>query len=82
MHNLNPLQIREWIAAAIPCEKLEVAGDGAHFQALVVSDNFAGLSRIARHQLIYRALGEKMAGEIHALSMKTLTPDEWRNQNG
>ena len=54
-----------------------MAGDGQHFEALIVSEAFAGLSRVARHQLIYRALGDKMKSDIHALSMRTLTPAEW-----
>jgi acid stress-induced BolA-like protein IbaG/YrbA len=54
-----------------------VAGDGQHFQALVVSAAFAGKSRIQRHQLVYAALGSRMREEVHALSMKTLTPDEF-----
>ena len=53
-------------------------GDGQHFQALVVSAAFAGKSRVQRHQLVYAALGERMREEIHALSMRTLTPEEWR----
>ena len=55
-----------------------MVGDGQHFQALVVSPAFAGKSRVQRHQLVYAALGERMREEIHALSMRTLTPEEWR----
>jgi acid stress-induced BolA-like protein IbaG/YrbA len=62
------------------CEHLEVVGDGEHFQALVVSGAFEGKSRIQRHQLVYAALGERMREEIHALSMRTLTPGEWKAQ--
>jgi acid stress-induced BolA-like protein IbaG/YrbA len=53
-----------------------VSGDGHHFEALIVSAAFRGLSRIARHRLVYAALGERMREEIHALSMTTLAPDE------
>ncbi|MDW8467816.1 MAG: BolA family protein [Burkholderiales bacterium] len=70
--------VKASIAAAIPCEHLEVVGDGEHFQALVVSRAFEGKSRVARHQLVYAALGERMRAEIHALSMRTLTPQEWQ----
>jgi len=73
----TPEDIRTWLAAAIDCAHLQVAGDGQHFEALVVSTAFIGLPKVRRHQLVYRALGGRMAGEIHALSMRTLTPDEW-----
>jgi acid stress-induced BolA-like protein IbaG/YrbA len=71
--------IKQGIEAALACEHVEVAGDGQHFQALVVSGEFAGKSRVQRHQLVYAALGERMREEIHALSMRTLTPQEWRS---
>ncbi len=57
-----------------------MAGDGQHFEAVIVSDAFAGKSRIQQHQLVYAALGERMREEIHALSMKTLTPAQWQAQ--
>ena len=69
--------IESGIRAGLACERVEVAGDGQHFQALVVSPAFAGKSRIQRHQLVYAALGERMREEVHALSMKTLTPEEF-----
>ncbi len=71
--------VQQGIAAGLACEHLEVVGDGQHFQALIVSNLFAGRSRVQRHQLVYRALGERMREEIHALSMRTLTPEEWRS---
>jgi acid stress-induced BolA-like protein IbaG/YrbA len=71
--------VKAGIAAGLACEHLEVEGDGQHFQALVVSAAFAGKSRVQRHQLVYGALGERMREEIHALSMRTLTPEEWRS---
>jgi acid stress-induced BolA-like protein IbaG/YrbA len=74
--------VRSSILDGLACEQLEVAGDGQHFQALVVSRAFEGKSRVERHQLVYRALGERMRGEIHALSMRTLTPAEWEAQGG
>jgi len=52
-------------------------GGGGHFQVLVVSDRFRGLSRIAAQRIVYEALGEMMINDIHALSMRTLTPEEW-----
>lgn len=76
----TPNDIRDYIAQGLTCEVLDVQGDGRHFQALIVSPAFEGKSRVARHQLVYAALGERMRQEIHALSMRTLTPDEYRSQ--
>lgn len=73
-------QVRDFLAAGLVCEHLEVDGDGRHFFATIVSDAFAGRSRVARHQQVYAALGDRMREQIHALSMKTLTPAEWAAQ--
>ena len=73
-----PDDIKRAIEAGLACERVEVAGDGQHFQALIVSAAFEGLNRIKRHQLVYAALGDRMRQEIHALSMQTLTPAEWK----
>ena len=73
----TPQQVRDYIAAGLPCSHLEVEGDGRHFFATIVSAEFEGLSRVRRHQRVYAALGERMREEIHALSMKTLTPAEF-----
>ena len=73
---VNPESIRASIASALACDELRVRGDGHHFEALVVCAAFEGKSRVARHQMVYAALGERMREEIHALSMKTLTPAE------
>jgi acid stress-induced BolA-like protein IbaG/YrbA len=78
---VTPESVKSGIEAGLVCEHVEVVGDGQHFQALVVSAEFAGRSRIQRHQLVYAALGERMREEIHALSMQTLTPEEWK-KNG
>lgn len=74
----SPEDIRRYLAQALPCEVLEVRGDGHHFEALIVSPAFEGKTRVQRHQLVYAALGERMREEIHALSMKTLAPSECR----
>ena len=74
---VEPRSIEESIRAGLECTHVEVRGDGAHFEAVIVSPAFAGASRVRRHQLVYAALGDRMKEEIHALSMKTLTPDEW-----
>ena len=69
--------IEDSIRAGLACTYLEVQGDGAHFEAVIVSPAFAGLTRVRQHQLVYAALGDRMRDEIHALSMKTFSPDEW-----
>jgi acid stress-induced BolA-like protein IbaG/YrbA len=74
---VTPESIQTSIQSGLACERVEVLGDGQHFQALVVSAAFAGKSRIQRHQLVYAAMGERMREEVHALSMKTLTPEEF-----
>ena len=74
----TPEQVKQYIAAGLACQHLEVEGDGQHFFATIVSDAFEGKRPIARHQLVYAALGDRMRAEIHALSMKTLTPAEWK----
>ena len=72
----TPERIKDYIAHGLECTHLEVDGDGQHFTALIVSPAFAGKRLIQRHQLVYAALGDRMREEIHALSMKTLTPEE------
>ena len=74
---VEPASIEKSIRAGLSCTHLEVRGDGAHFEAVVVSPTFAGASRVRRHQLVYAALGDRMKEEIHALSMQTFTPEEW-----
>ena len=76
MSEPTPAQLRAYIAAGLPCTHLDVEGDGRHFFATIVSAEFEGLSRVRRHQRVYAALGDRMREEIHALSMKTLTPAE------
>ncbi len=75
---VTPDSVKAGIEAGLACEHVEVIGDGQHFQALVISDEFAGRNRVQRHQLVYAALGERMREEIHALSMRTLTREEWK----
>jgi acid stress-induced BolA-like protein IbaG/YrbA len=76
---VTPESVKSGIEGGLACQHVEVIGDGQHFQALVVSGEFAGRSRVQRHQLVYTALGERMREEIHALSMRTLTPEEWKS---
>ena len=75
---VTPDSIKQGIEAGIACEHVEVAGDGQHFQAVIVSAAFEGRSRVQRHQMVYAALGDRMREEIHALSMRTLTAEEWQ----
>ncbi|SUA51831.1 transcriptional regulator BolA [Oligella urethralis] len=77
----TPEQIKTYIESNLACEHVHVVGDGSHFEAVIVSKAFEGKRLIQRHQLVYAALGERMKEEIHALSMKTLTPAEF-SQHG
>ena len=74
----TPELIHGYIKAGLECTHLEVDGDGQHFTAVIVSSAFAGKRPIQRHQLVYAVLGDRMREEIHALSMKTLTPEEYQ----
>ena len=74
---MDSLTVQNLIQQGMPEAKVEVHGpDGVHFEALVVSPAFAGKLPLARHRLVYATLGERMGGEIHALSLRTLTPEE------
>ena len=77
---VDPRSIEQSIRSGLPCTHVEVSGDGTHFDAVIVSAQFAGASRVRRHQLVYAALGDRMKEEIHALSMRTLTPEEWASR--
>lgn len=77
---VTPESIRQSIEQGMAVAHLTVVGDGSHFEAVVVSEEFAGKSRVQRHQRVYQALGDRMREEIHALSMKTFTPQEWQEQ--
>jgi acid stress-induced BolA-like protein IbaG/YrbA len=75
---MNAEQLKTIIQAGLPCEHIEVTGDGVHWDAIIVSAGFEGKRKIARHQLVYATLGDRMkTNEVHALSMQTVTPDEW-----
>lgn len=77
---VTPDQIKSYIQEKLACDHIEVAGDGHHFEAVIVSPEFRGKSRVQQHQVVYRALGERMREEIHALSMQTHTPEDWSNR--
>lgn len=80
---MHPEQIKQLILAGMTCEHLALDGDGQHFQAVIVSREFEGKNRVQRQQRVYQTLKEKLdSGELHALSFKTLTPEEWSAQHG
>ena len=66
--------IKGYIAAAIVCEHIEVRGDGQHWEAVIVSREFEAKNKVQQHQLVYRALGGRMGGELHALQLETSVP--------
>ncbi|MFL6624285.1 MAG: BolA family protein [Sulfurifustis sp.] len=73
---MQPEDIKRLIEQGLPGARAEVAGDGHHFEAVIVAKQFAGKSMLQQHQMVYAALGDKMRAEIHALSLRTLTPDQ------
>ena len=77
MADPTPDDVQRFIAQGLVCDHIDVEGDGRHFFATIVSAEFEGTSRVARQRRVYQALGDRMREQIHALSMKTLTPAEW-----
>ena len=77
---VSPEDVKKYILEGLECEHVEVGGDGHHFEAVIVCEAFRGKNRVQQHQLVYKALGDRMRQEIHALSMKTLTPDQWARE--
>jgi len=78
---MTPNEVAALIRAGLPRAEVRVASnDDTHFEALIVAEAFAGKRSLARHQLVYAALGERMGREIHALSIKAYTPEEWAAQ--
>lgn len=75
---VEPDDIKRIIQEHLPCDHIEVIGDGQHFEAIIVSQAFRGKSRVQQHQLVYQALGDRMREEIHALSMRTLAPEDYQ----
>ncbi|MFB0935706.1 MAG: BolA family protein [Propionivibrio sp.] len=76
-------QVKKIIADGLPCDSLHVEGDGEHFEALIVSAQFVGKSRVQRQQMVNAFLRPYFdSGELHALSMKTVTPEEWSALRG
>jgi acid stress-induced BolA-like protein IbaG/YrbA len=79
---LSAQQLEAYITQHLACQYIKVLGDdGTHFESIIVSDAFVGKTMVQQHQLVYTALGDRMRSEIHALSMKTYTPEQWNKQS-
>jgi acid stress-induced BolA-like protein IbaG/YrbA len=79
---LSAQQLEAYVTQNLACEYIKVLGDdGTHFESVIVSSAFVGKSMVQQHQLVYTALGDRMRSEIHALSMKTYTPEQWNKQS-
>lgn len=75
---LTANKLRDYIMNGLPCEHVEVVGDdGQHFEAVIVSQKFTGKNKVQQHQLVYLALGDRMRAEVHALAIRTFTPNAW-----
>jgi acid stress-induced BolA-like protein IbaG/YrbA len=75
-------ELRNHIVSGLPCNHAQVLGDdGQHFEAVIVSPQFTGISRVQQHQRVYQALGDRMRSEVHALSLRTFTPEAWAQSN-
>jgi acid stress-induced BolA-like protein IbaG/YrbA len=79
---MEPEQIKHLIEQGVAGARASVSGDGQHFEAIVVSEAFADKTMVQQHKLVYQALGNKMQGEIHALSLRTYTPQQWAEHGG
>ena len=74
---VTPEQVQHYITTGLECDHIEVKGDGQHFEAVIVSPEFSGKNMVQQHQVVYKVLGDRMREEIHALSMKTFSPEDW-----
>ncbi len=79
---MNAEEIKVMIENAMPESIVMVEGDGTHFQAIVVTSEFEGKGLLEQHQIVYKAIGEAMKDRIHALSLKTYTPEQWKQITG
>ena len=80
---MQPERVQAILCEGLPCEHVAVDGDGHHFEAVIVSAEFAGKNRVQRQQRVFAVVGARMeTNEIHALSMKCYTPDEWASLKG
>ena len=76
---VTPENVKAYIQQGLECQYIEVEGDGRHFDAVIVSKEFEGKGMLQQQRLVFQKLGDKME-VIHALSLKTLTPDQWNKQ--
>ena len=74
-------QVKLWIEEGLSGSSADVVGDGRHFEAVVICSDFAGKSMLEQHRMVYGGLGDKMDEIIHALSLRTYTPEQWSNQS-
>jgi acid stress-induced BolA-like protein IbaG/YrbA len=74
---MQPEDIKRLIEAGLSGSRADVTGDGSHFEALVISEAFGGKRPLDRHRMVYATLGDRMQSAIHALSLRTFTPEEW-----
>ncbi len=75
---MNKDEIRQMILDGVPNSEVMIEGEGDHFQAVIVSAEFEGMSKVKQHQMVYRAIGDAMQSAIHALSIQTVTPEKWK----
>ena len=73
-------ELKKLIEAGVPDAEVRVQGDGDHFEATVISASFEGKSMVQQHRIVYGVLGDLMQGEVHALALRTLTPQQWKKQ--
>ena len=74
-------EIQVMIERGLPGAEVRISGDGRHFDAVVISEAFAGKSLLEQHRLVYATLGNRMGGDIHALTMRTYTREQWIQAN-
>jgi len=77
---MDPENIKNLIEKGLEGSSAQVVGDGRHFEAIIVCESFDGKSMVEQHQMVYRALGDNMEEAIHALSMRTFTPEQYEQQ--
>jgi len=76
---VTPENVKTYIQQGLECQHIEVAGDGRHFDAVIVSKEFEGKGMLQQQRLVFQKLGDRME-VIHALSLKTFTPEQWNKQ--
>jgi acid stress-induced BolA-like protein IbaG/YrbA len=79
---MDPSEIKRMIEAGLPGAQVAIDGDGQHFNATIVCAGFVGKTMLQQHKMVYATLGAAMGGDIHALSMRTYTPEEWQRAQG